>query len=196
MPSAVDELAVFVWRCLFWFPSRRCVCSLATLLAYVVSTVGVPTGNWGKPTFACRCGEELKSSGQCCCSRKLAGRNPASSCCSKAPHAQIDHEDDKSKPLPVNLKPCCAAQSPPKSEGSCCKKRANSLPSELFQVSACGCGGKPLGGIWCNADPRLLNQAASVLRSDLLLAPVQIPEMDFVSLREAPETPPPKRLVG
>ncbi|MCA9071569.1 MAG: hypothetical protein KDA84_21735, partial [Planctomycetaceae bacterium] len=53
---------------------------MGTLLAFIVSTVGVPLHPLGLPTSGCRCSEDLKASGQCCCMKAQRSGSPQSCC--------------------------------------------------------------------------------------------------------------------
>lgn len=183
---------MFAFRYLRWLPSRRALCSLVTLVGYVCATMGMPMGNWGHPTIGCRCGEELKAAGLCCCSKKMKALESALSCCSEGQAAKSCCVAKKAIPTETTLKPCCAARTPTETQSSCCQKPADNAPSQCPQVSACGCGGEPIGEMWCNSDPRVLPSAVLVEWVPSLEERAWEPLLAFSSRRDSPETPPPK----
>ena len=192
----------------------RTLCSMLTLLTYGIAAVGVPMGgNQGGPSTECRCSNDLKSSGKCCCRKAVSviaeseSRHlDLGSCC-----VRNAAQSQRRKSRAVNA--CCSAKSSelqPKSSKLCCvpggrlhctpsgEPAANSdgdADSEVPSypaMTACTCGGEPSVGLMCNTDPRLPGDSVRVL-------PGEDWQEKWESVCEfppdhsiAPETPPPK----
>ena len=150
------------------FCRHRSVTGLVTLFCFFTTSVGFPLEPLGTPQAGCQCGDELQSSGGCCCSRAKASpqsKQQTRSCC-----------------LRKQTKSCCAGK----------QKQGSDETSAPILISVCGCGHGPTAGMLVNDDPRLPAHPILVLSSIsveffvALMADV-LPEHHLL-----PETPPPE----
>lgn len=172
------------------------VCTL-TLWAFVASSVGLPTQPFGRPTSGCRCGDDLKAAGQCCCMKAQQSSSPKSCCAGSAQKSSVRAccekkatccEGGLSQPesrCSTSTKSCCR----PKPRSTCPSSSGSKTPA----VSACGCGGIPSdAGLLTNAEPRRLT-AIAVIHAAPDGARWVLPSEPFPPCpSESPETPPPK----
>jgi len=220
----VTRVPTVVWRTMFQLPrllrpgqNRRGLFSMLTLLAYAVTAVGVPMGgNQGVPSTECRCSNDLKSSGECCCrkavsviaesqSRHLGLGSGRSRCVRNA--AQSHRRKSRA------VKACCSSKNSelqPTNTNSCCVpgERLHCTPSgepvansdhnadadvpSYPTIAPCTCGNESSVGLMCNTDPRLPGDSVRVLPGEDWQKKwefvCEFPLDDPI----APETPPPQ----
>lgn len=176
----------------------RRLCSVVTLLAYVVTTHGLPINQCaGDPSPHCCCGEDLKTTSQCCC-RKANRSGPPKSCCTASLQKKTP-----SKPCSEKKATCCSkAHSRSKSccqrsEKSCCQSKSSSgcptsPESEGQFVSACRCGGPANSGVLLDAEPRILPDSVAIWFAHDGIRLFPLSDLFPPSRSIPPETPPPK----
>lgn len=99
-------------------PARRrlnrhnLVCSL-TLLSFVVSSLGLAPLPFGQPRPGCRCGEDLKAAGQCCCNRAMGSTRCSTGGATNATCCSPKRPQPKSCCGTPVTKSCCASGQAP-----------------------------------------------------------------------------------
>lgn len=146
----------------------RRVSAAMLCLSYLVTNTGMIPQLSVKP--GCRCGDQQKSTSNCCCVNKIrsAGQNSKSSCCSSREST---------------TRSCCTS-----SKGTV----GESSDAETGQLSRlCGCGSSQLKG-YSVADPRNLITAPCIISDDE--RPVSLKLTNDVPCRtiHLPEIPPPQ----
>ncbi len=146
------------------------VCAL-TLCTFGVTSLGLPYATIGQATSGCRCGEDLRAAGRCCCVNKVRA---------------IGEEPPRAA--------CCAARSKAK---SCCQApqtapRDADGTQKSPLVTACHCGGSTSLVILINAEARVLPVSRGIYGLFDVVERITSnnPSVPFRSI--APETPPPK----
>lgn len=176
--------------------NRHNLTCIVTLWAFVASSVGLPLTPLGQPTSHCRCRDELKSAGQCCCSNAKDSIT-ASSCC-ETPKKTVAETSCCKRQRTCFTKPhstpqsCCAREpksSRPSTAPSPC---SDSFRAKVPAISACGCGVPSDAALATSAEPRSLGAVVMVVdhpNSERWLPPLEtIPSGPSLP----PETPPPK----
>ncbi len=192
-----------------WCPFGRCLCSLVTLAAYLCATVVWPVADGSHPAAGCRCSEELKATGRCCCSKNLAKLEEASkkSCCQKVSRSSCCSKKSLTKSCcssrltqsSVSTVRANCAPSQCKTGGSCCRKPSKTAErsrSALLRVQACGCDGGPHSQTAWSADPRLIGETAKVESGPDWPTSLTGADFRFSNPHRLPETPPPKVLAA
>ena len=175
----------------------RRLCSVLTLLACVVTSVGLPIGqSLGDPSSYCRCDEGLKVAGQCCCT-KAKSSGSSKSCCAKTLQKTPSKNCQEKGVTRGSSGQSLTETRSRRSVKFCCESKPRSgceasPESEDQFVSACSCGGPSNSQICVNAEPRILLTAVEVPKIDdgHRHSPLSDPCPPRRSV--APETPPPQ----
>ncbi|MFH1299874.1 MAG: hypothetical protein ABIK07_02340 [Planctomycetota bacterium] len=148
--------------------NRQFLTGTVTLVCFLMTSVGFPLEPVGMPRSGCQCGKELQQSNRCCCVKAVS-----SGCCQ------------------AETRSCCAR----KQIKSCCAGKTKQSPEETPvtpEISACGCGGSPAGGVLVNNAPRL--QAKKTVIPETTFREKYCPQIlvSFSNHSMSPETPPPE----
>ncbi len=197
-------------------PVRHRLCSTLTLLAYVVTTIGLPVETAiGNPRPGCQCADNQKASGTCSCQKAVAGlsRHDHARCCGRAPGRSCCASDAHNSYNAAGASSTCSSSSGQPPSASCCSTRRmrtyppSDTPAHTLRhglqiadaetphypsVSACGCGENSIPGLIHNADPRLLSDRAEIPHSDDWRLKWQSSSPVLPDRSITPETPPPR----
>ncbi|QDU37214.1 hypothetical protein Mal4_15230 [Maioricimonas rarisocia] len=160
---------------------RRRLAALLLLMVYATATVGLPaTNDFAAPTTGCRCGDDLKQSGNCCC-RNRARTSETGSCCKATVEASCCADSNSES---------VAAKPRPSAEHNCGDGGAKN-PS----LTVCSCGGEPISGLVCINDPRMLQHSCRPTPLDGASRFAPPASEQFTPGTRTPDTPPPESLM-
>ena len=175
---------------------------LCLLVAFVLTSIGVPLGNWSRmvesdlsaPTPSCRCSTSTQRAGNCCCAKSPAGATaanlkPGGCCAARASKATCKlNQPDAAKP---KVGRCYSTKLTAKTAnaGASEKPSSNETPS---WTALCSCGPNEEPGVLVDHSPKLVAERrvwSFFTRADDLFGELIV---TAIGLRAEPTVPPPE----